>query len=73
MEDKRLLSSISFRRVAETRNREVAGGKMGSKRVLVCVFVLIRKIIAHLYADGKDPVERKIDDAGQRGGRLLEK
>ena len=35
MEDERLLSIISFRRVAETRNREVAGGKMGSKRILV--------------------------------------
>ena len=35
MEDERSLSSISFRRVAETRNREVAGRKMESKQVLV--------------------------------------
>ena len=30
----------------------------------------LRTIMAHLYADGKDPVERKID-TGQRG--LLQK
>lgn len=27
---------------------------------------IVREIMAHLYVDGKDSVERKIDDAGQK-------
>lgn len=60
-----LASSALWRSFAESRKRVVAGRKNGSKQVWVLVFVLI--IIAHLYADGRDPRERKIDSAGHGG------
>ena len=49
-----------------TRIREVAGRESGSRQVFSFRFCSynVRKITAHLYADGKDPVERKIDDPG---------